>query len=59
LIRRSFNIMVKSFGSAGSSLTDLLQVRRELAGYDMKKIEAIADYNTSVAWIKKLMAIEE
>jgi len=59
LIRRSFNIMVKSFGSAGSSLTDLLQVRRELAVYDIKKIEAIADYNTSVAWIKKLMATEE
>jgi outer membrane protein TolC len=59
LMRKSFDIMLKSFASAGTTLTDLLQVRRELADYDLKKIEAITDYNTSIAWIKKLMASQD
>jgi outer membrane protein TolC len=56
LVKKSFGIMIKSFGSGGNSLTDLLQVRRQLADYELKETEAITDYNTSVAWINKLLA---
>ena len=56
LASKSLDIMLKSFASSGSDLSDILRVRQQTLDYEYKQIEAIADYNTSIAWIKRLMA---
>jgi hypothetical protein len=50
--------MIKSFASSGVTLADILRVRQQTLAYEYKKLEAVADYNTSIAWIKKLRCIE-
>ena len=59
LTSQSFDILLKSFSSANAALTDLLRVRQQMVDYEYKKAEAVADYNTSVAWIKKLSCEDE
>jgi outer membrane protein TolC len=56
LALQSLDIMTKSFSASGAGLTDLLRYRQLLLEYENRQVEAIADYNTSVAWLKKLMA---
>jgi len=56
LAKQSLNIMIKSFSASGASLTDVLQVRQQMLDYDLKKIEAVANYNTAIAWLKRLNA---
>ena len=56
LASKSLDIMFKSFASSGSSLTDILRVRQQTLDYEYRQVEAIADYNTSIAWLKRLMA---
>ena len=56
LADNSLNIMMKSFSSSAATLTDILRVRQQTLDYKFKQVEAIADYNTAVAWLKRLMA---
>jgi outer membrane protein TolC len=56
LASKSLDIMFKSFASSGTSLTDILRVRQQTLDYEYRQVEAVADYNTSVAWLKRLMA---
>ena len=56
LADKSLSIMLKSFSSSGASLTDILRVRQQMLDYKTRQVEAMADYNTSVAWLKRLMA---
>ncbi|MEI7828121.1 MAG: TolC family protein [Prolixibacteraceae bacterium] len=56
---RSIEIMVKSFASSGTSLSDILRIRQQSLDYQFKQVEAVADYNTSIAWLKRLMAITQ
>ncbi len=56
LASKSLDILFKSFASSGASLTDILRVRQQTLDYEYRQVEAIADYNTSVAWLKRLMA---
>ncbi len=56
LASKSLDILFKSFSSSGASLTDVLRVRQQTLDYEYRKVEAVADYNTSVAWLKRLMA---
>ncbi len=58
LASKSFGITLKSFSSAGSTLTDVLRIRQQYADYQLKEIEAVADFNTSVAWLKKLSCVD-
>jgi outer membrane protein TolC len=58
LASKSLDIMLKSFASSGSDLTDILRVRQQTLDYEYKQIEAIADYNISIAWLKRLGNIE-
>jgi outer membrane protein TolC len=57
LASKSLDIMFKSFASSGTSLTDILRVRQQTLDYEYRQVEAVADYNTSIAWLKRLMAI--
>ena len=59
LASKSLDIMFKSFASSGSDLTDILRVRQQTLDYEYKQVEAVADYNTSIAWIKRLMAYSQ
>ena len=58
LASQSLSIMLKSFASGGSGLTDILRVRQQTLDYEYKQIEAVADFNTAIAWIKKLECVQ-
>jgi len=59
LASKSLDIMFKSFANSGTALTDILRVRQQKLDYEYKQIEATADYNTSIAWLKRLMAFSQ
>ncbi len=48
--------MMKSFAVSTSGLTDVLRVQQQTLDYELKQVEAIADLNTAVAWLKRLTA---
>lgn len=58
LARKSLDIMIKSFSVSGSGLTDILIIRQQLLDYEFKVIEAVADFNTAVAGLERLMALQ-
>lgn len=58
LASKSLEIMIKSFATSGTSLTDILRVRQQMLDYEYKQIEAVADNNTSIAWLKRLGSFE-
>lgn len=59
LASQSLDILLKSYSASGSDLTSILRVQQQLLDYGLKKVEAVADYNTSVAWIKRLLAYSQ
>jgi outer membrane protein TolC len=59
LASKSLDIMLQSFASATVALTDILRVRQQMLDYEYKQIEAIADNNTSIAWLERLMAFKQ
>jgi outer membrane protein TolC len=56
LAKKSLEIMIKSFSASGSGLTDILRIRQQMLDYEFKQVEALVDYNTAIAWLKRLMA---
>lgn len=56
LARTTYNLVVQEFVSAKSDLTNVIQVQRQLLDYQLRKAEAIAEYNTNVASIRKLLS---
>lgn len=59
LAKQSLDIMIKSFSASGSGLTDILRIRQQTLDYEFKQVEAMVDYNTSIAWLKRLMAFSQ
>ncbi|MDM1328341.1 TolC family protein [Myroides odoratimimus] len=59
LAETTYNLIIKEFVTGKSDLTNVIQVQRQLLDYQLKKAEAIANYNTMVASIKKLLAIRD
>jgi outer membrane protein TolC len=59
LATKTLDIMLKSFSGSGGNLTDILRVRQQMLNYELKQVEAVVDYNTAIAWLKRLMAISE
>jgi outer membrane protein TolC len=59
LAGKSFDIMIQRFTVSGSALVDILRIQQQTLGYKYKQIEAIADYNTAIAWLKRLMAYQQ
>jgi len=57
LTKKTMDIRIKTFSTSNSSLTDILRVRQQLFDYELKQVEALADYNKAVAWMKRLKAI--
>jgi outer membrane protein TolC len=56
LSRKSLDIMIRSFSATGAGLTDILRVRQQNIDYDLKLVQALTDYNSSIAYIKRLMS---
>jgi outer membrane protein TolC len=56
LAEKTLDIMLKGFSTSGTPLTDILRIRQQTLDYELKKIEAVADYNTAIAWLRRLMA---
>ena len=59
LADKSLNILLKSFSASGSNLSDLLRIRQQAVDYELKKMEAITDNNTAIAWLKRLGNIKK
>jgi outer membrane protein TolC len=56
LAQTTFNLMIREFASGTNDLSNVIQVQRQLLDYELKTAEAVADYNTMVANIQKLMS---
>jgi outer membrane protein TolC len=56
LAEKTLDIMLKDFSTSGTSLTDILRIRQQTLDYELKKTEAVADYNIAIAWLQRLMA---
>ena len=54
-----YELMLKSFSTSSSGLTDVLRVRQQTLDYELKQVEAVADFNTAIAWLKRLMAYSQ
>lgn len=52
----TWQLIVREFSAGTTSLTDVIQVERQLLDYRLKKSEAIAEYYTRIAGIEKLVA---
>jgi outer membrane protein TolC len=59
LASKSLDLMLKSFSTSSSELTDVLRVRQQTLEYELRQVEAIADFNTAIAWLKRLMAYSQ
>jgi outer membrane protein TolC len=59
LASKSLDLMLKSFSTSSSGLTDVLRVQQQTLDYELKQVEAVADFNTAVAWLKRLMALSQ
>ena len=59
LAKKSLEIMLKSFSASGSSLTDILRIQQQTLDYELRQVDAVADYNISIAWLNRLMAISK
>jgi outer membrane protein TolC len=56
LASKSLDLILKNFSTSSSGLTDVLRVRQQTLDYELKQVEALADFNTAIAWLKRLMA---
>ena len=59
LASKSLDLMLKSFSTSVSGLTDVLRVRQQALDYELKQVEAVADFNNAIAWLNRLMAYSQ
>jgi len=59
LASKSLDLILKSFSTSSSGLTDVLRVRQQTLDYELRQVEAVADFNTAIAWLKRLMAYSQ
>jgi outer membrane protein TolC len=55
LASQSIDILLRSYSASGNDLTSILRVQQQKLDYGLRQVEAVADYNTYVAWIKRLL----
>jgi outer membrane protein TolC len=58
LARTTCSLIIQEFTAGKNDLANVIQMQRQLLGYQLKKAEAIAAYNTLVASIRKLISFE-
>ena len=57
LANKSLQLILANFSCSGADLSEVLRIRQQTLDYEFKAIEAIVDYNTAVAWLKRLGGI--
>lgn len=56
LTAQTLDILISSYTSSGSELSDLLLVQQQLLEYEFNREVATVDYNTAVAFLNQLMS---
>ncbi len=56
LANQSLNILMKSFSASGAGLIDVLRVRQQTLDYELKQVDAVADFNSAITKLQRLMA---
>lgn len=56
LANQSLMILIKSFSASSVGLTDLLIVQQQTLDYQLKQVQSVADFNTAIAKLQRLMA---
>lgn len=46
--------MIREFSAGTTSLTDIIQLERQLLNYSLKKSEAVAGYNTLICGFREI-----
>jgi len=59
LTQTTFQLMLREFAASSVSLTDVLQVQRELLNYSLKQVDSVVEYNTAVAEFEKIIAKDD
>jgi outer membrane protein TolC len=59
LASKSLDLIIKSFSTSSSGLTDVLRAQQQTLDYELKHVEAVADFNTAIAWLNRLMAFSQ
>jgi outer membrane protein TolC len=59
LASKSLDLILKSFSTSSSGLTDVLRVLQQTLDYELKQVEAVTDFNTAIAWLNRLMAFSQ
>jgi len=54
LASKSLDLILKSYSTSSSELTEVLRIRQQALDYELKQVEAVADFYTAVAWLKRL-----
>jgi outer membrane protein TolC len=58
LASKSLDLMLKSYSTSSSGLADVLRVQQQTLDYEFRQVEAIADFNIAIAWLKRLGNLE-
>lgn len=56
LANQSLNILVKSFSASSAGLSDILIIQQQTLDYELKQVQAVADFNTAIVKLQRLMA---
>lgn len=59
LAQTTYNLILQEFATGKNDLTNVIQVQRQLLDYKLKEAQAIANYNTMVAGIQKLLSFKQ
>jgi outer membrane protein TolC len=54
LASKSLELSLKSFSTSSSGLTEVLRIRQQTLNYELLRVQAVADLNSSVAWLRRL-----
>ena len=58
LASKSLDIMLNNFSTSSSGLTDVLRIQQQALDYELRQVEAVADFNKAIAWLRKLGNLE-
>jgi outer membrane protein TolC len=59
LASKTLEIFLSGYSASTSSLTDVLRLIQQTLEYSFRQLEAVADYNTAVAWMNRLGNTED
>ena len=58
LANKSLELILAGFSSSSADLSEVLRIRQQTLDYEFRVVEALVDFNTSVAWLKRLGGIQ-